>query len=264
MKAKDIAKVFEEIAPVSTGLPGDLQGRVLGFRFGDPDIDVTGVGVAWLPSIEVIQQAVEQDLNFIIAHEPGVFIRNDSSYWHSALMPETNPANLRRKKLLLEHNICVYTAHSNWDLQPDVGMLPTIAKAFGLTDEISRDIAVGIYAVAEMTFGDLIAQVKKATGINLLRVWGDRGRPVRKVGLGFGGMGGVVDSLVINGVDAGILGAVNEFDFMHARENDVPVIEATHLVTESIGFRSVVTELNKRLPGLRIQFLEVPFSYELA
>jgi len=118
--------------------------------------------------------------------------------------------------------------------------------------------------VPEMTFGDLIARVKQATRLGLLRVWGDRKRPVRKVGLGFGGMVNVVDSLIIHGADAGILGVVNEFEFIHARENDVPIIEATHLVTESIGFRSVVTELQDRLPALRIRFLEVPFSYEFA
>ncbi len=264
MKAKDVAEVFEQIAPVSIGLPGDREGRVLGFRFGDPNVEVTGVGVAWLPSIEVIRQAVGEGLNFIIAHEPGVFIHNPPSPWHSALLPDINPANLKRKKLLLDHNICVYTAHSNWDLQPEVGMQPTIAKSFGLTDEVTRDVSVGIYSVPEMTFGDLIARVKQATRLGLLRVWGDRKRPVRKVGLGFGGMVNVVDSLIIHGADAGILGVVNEFEFIHARENDVPIIEATHLVTESIGFRSVVTELQDRLPALRIRFLEVPFSYEFA
>ena len=264
MKAKDVATAFEEIAPVSLGLPGDRQGRILGFRFGNPDIEVTGIGVAWCPAIEVIQQAVDEDLNFILAHEPGVFINNGPSHWHSALMPETNPANLRRKKLLLDHDICVYTAHSNWDLQPEVGMQPTIAKAFGLTDEIKRDVAVGIYAVPEMTFEELIDMAKKATCLELLRVWGDRKRPLRKVGLGFGGMKNVVDSLIINGADAGILGVVGEFEFIHARENDMPIIEATHLVTESIGFRSVVTELEKKLPDARIRFLEVPFTYEFA
>jgi len=42
-KAKDIAKVFEEIAPVETGISGDE----LGFVYGDPETQVTGLACLW-------------------------------------------------------------------------------------------------------------------------------------------------------------------------------------------------------------------------
>jgi len=35
-------------------------------------------------------------------------------------------------------------------------MQPTFAKALGLTDEIKRDAAVGIYRIQPMPFSDLI------------------------------------------------------------------------------------------------------------
>ncbi|KKL55220.1 hypothetical protein LCGC14_2257600, partial [marine sediment metagenome] len=46
MEAKRIADLFEEIAPIEGGLQSDRERRVLGFRFGNPEIDVTGIGVA--------------------------------------------------------------------------------------------------------------------------------------------------------------------------------------------------------------------------
>ncbi len=263
MRAKDVARAFEKIAPPSIGLQGDRDHRILEFRFGDSNLEVTGIGVAWYLSIEVIQQAVEKDLNFLLIHEPGLFFRTTDSVWYTTVPEEMNPANLRRKKLLLEKDICVYTAHSNWDLQPEVGMLPTIAGAFGLTDLIARDKGVGIYAVPGITFGKLIQQVKKGTGLGQLRVWGDRARKLKKVVLGFGGIGSA-DPIIAHEADAGIMGQMNEFQFMNARENDKPVIEATHLVSESIGFRAVVPALRKKLPNARIEFLEVSFSYEWA
>ncbi|MDQ1316643.1 MAG: hypothetical protein QG588_291 [Candidatus Poribacteria bacterium] len=160
MKAKEICELFEEIAPIEIGLQSDRDRRVLGFRFGNPEINVTGVGVAWFMAMEVIEQASKSNQNLLLIHEPGLFYDN-SSPWHTCLLQETNPVNLRRKQLLIDNDICVYTAHSNWDLQRNIGMQPTFAKALGFTDEIKRDIAVGVYRVE--TYIDLLYVVKNGT-----------------------------------------------------------------------------------------------------
>ena len=263
MKAKEIGKIFEEIAPIEIGLQSDRDRRVLGFRFGNPEIDVTGIGVAWYLAMEVIEQSIKQGLNMLLIHEPSLFYDNNSP-WHTSLLPETNPVNLRKKQLLLENSICVYTAHSNWDLQKHVGMQPTFAKALGLTEEIKRDVAVGIYRVQTMTFSDLIDKVKSATGLKHMRVQGARDKLITTVAVGFGNMGFVTDAILANQADAGIFGELGEFSFIAAREADVAIIETTHLISESIGFRSVVDVMKERLPEMKIEFLKVPFAYEWA
>ena len=261
MQALEIAAAFEQIAPVATGNELDRTRRTNGFRFGNPRIEVTGLAVAWCLALEVIEGAIARGLNVVHVHEPHLFYSNDSP-WYSCLLPETYPPNLKNQQLLIEHNLCVYTSHSNWDLQPDVGMQPTFAKALGLSNEIKRDRAVGIYAVEPMTFPDLIEMVRTATGLKHLRVQGDPRKQVNTVAVGFGGMGTVVDTILIHEADAGIFGEVNEFAFLAARESGVGLIEASHLVSESIGFRSVVDVMQAKLPDLRIEFLEVPFAYD--
>ncbi len=261
MKAKKIGELFEETAPIGIGLQSDRDRRVLGFRFGDPDIDVTGVGVAWFMAMEVIEQAVEQGLNMLLIHEPSLFYDNNS-HWHTSLLQETNPVNLKKKQLLIENNICVYTAHSNWDLQKDVGMQPTFAKALGLTEEIRRDVGVGVYRVQSMSFSDLIAKVKSAIGLQHIRVQGDPDKTITTVAVGFGNMGFVTDAILANNADAGIFGELGEFSFIMAREAGTAIIETTHLVSESIGFRSVVDVMKEKLPEMKIEFLEVPFAYK--
>jgi len=261
MKAKEIVDLFEKTAPIESGLQSDRSGRVLGFRFGNPEIDVTGIGVAWYLAMEVIEQAIRRGLNLLLIHEPGLFYDNNVP-WHTCLLPETNPVNLKKKQLLIENNICVYTAHSNWDLQKNVGMQPTFAKALGLTEEIKRDIAVGIYRIQTMPFSDLIDKVKTATGLKRMRVQGDRDKLITTVAVGFGNMGFAIDAILANHTDAGIFGELGEFSFIAARESNIAVIETTHLVSESIGFRSVVDVMKERLPEMKIVFLEVPFSYE--
>jgi putative NIF3 family GTP cyclohydrolase 1 type 2 len=261
MKATEIAGLFEEIAPVESGLPSDRERRVLGFRFGNPEIDVTDVGVAWFLSLEVIQEAIKEGLNLLLIHEPGLFYENRSP-WHTTLLLDTNPVNLKKKQLLIENNICVYTAHSNWDLQEQVGNQPTFAKALGFTKEIKRDIAVGVFEIPPTSFSDLIDKVKTAVGLEHMRVQGDHDKLIKTVVVGFGGMGYGVDAILANHADAGIFGELGEFSFIAAREANVAIIETTHLVSESIGFHSVVEVMKKRVPSMRIEFLEVPFAYE--
>ena len=263
MNARDIAEEFEKIAPVESGLQGDRDAQVLGFRFGNPDIEVTCVGIAWYMELEVIREAIARQIEMLLIHEPGIFFTNNAP-WHTCLLPETNPVNLEKKRLLIENDICVYTAHSNWDLQKDVGMQPTFAKALGLTKEVKRDIAVGIYVVDPMPFSQLIDRVKEVTGLAHLRVQGDGDRKIQTVAVGFGNMGRVIDAIQANKADAGIFGELNEHAFTAAREAGIPVVEATHLISESIGFRSVVDVMKERLPDIRFEFIDVPLSYRWA
>ena len=263
MQAREIAALFEEIAPIEAGLQSDRDRRVLGFRFGNPSIEVAGVGVAWFHAMEVIEQAVERGLNMLLIHEPHLFYDNNSP-WHTSLLPETNPVNLEKKRLLIENNIVVYTAHSNWDLQRDVGMQPTFAKALGFRDEIKRDRAVGVYRIETVSFSELIQRVKDVIGLQHLRVQGTPSKRITTVAVGFGNMGFVTDTILANDADAGIFGELGEFSFIAAREAGVAIIETTHLVSESIGFQSVVDVLKGKLPDVRIEFLEVPFAYEWA
>ena len=58
MKAREIAAAFEETAPVEIGLQQDRDSGVLGFRFGNPDIEVTGVAVSWYLEKRVIEDAI--------------------------------------------------------------------------------------------------------------------------------------------------------------------------------------------------------------
>jgi len=256
MKATEVGAVFETVAPFHLGLQSEQQKRGLGFQFGDPDVEVTGVGVAWFASMEVVRAAAERGINMLLVHEPHVFHSNANTNWHTPVTADTNPANLAKMKILIDNRICVYVAHSNWDLQPEVGMQPTVARAFGFSDEIKRDKALGVYRVGPIRFDQLIAKVKNATGLDHLRVQGDNEQIIETVALGFGFFGFAVDAILANGADAGIFGELNEHSFIAAREMGFPVIEASHLVSESIGFRSALESLRERLPELRLEFLD--------
>lgn len=263
MKAHEIADVFEQIAPIESGLASDRANGFLGFRIGDPKIEVAGVGVAWTMSQEVLASAVRRKLNFLIIHEPELF-RYYESPFHSNLQPMQMEFNRGKMKLLLEHNIAVYTAHTNWDLQKEVGMGPTLAAVLGFDDLLRWDIGVGVFKMPpRTTLGSLISRVKKVMGLSHVRYQGNEKMPVRTLVLGFGALGSEAEAILANGADAGVFGELREWAFIHAREAGVGIIETTHLRSESLGFASVVTEMRRRLPEVRFEFLETPPAYKL-
>ena len=55
-RAKDIARVFEQIAPLELGNPGDQ----LGFIYGSPETVVKGIGCLWNVHSKSLSLAVEQ------------------------------------------------------------------------------------------------------------------------------------------------------------------------------------------------------------
>ena len=73
MEATEIGGLFEEAAPIEGGTQRDRDRRVLGFRFGDPDIEAARLGVAWRVSMEVILEAIARGLNLLLVHEPHLF-----------------------------------------------------------------------------------------------------------------------------------------------------------------------------------------------
>ena len=54
--------------------------EVDGIMAGDPEAEVQGVAVTWLPNLDVLKRSAAAGLNFVIAHEP-VF------YWHPYYYP---------------------------------------------------------------------------------------------------------------------------------------------------------------------------------
>ncbi len=54
--ARDVARVFEAIAPIESGIPGDQ----LGFLYGDPDREIRGVACLWNVHAEASKPALRR------------------------------------------------------------------------------------------------------------------------------------------------------------------------------------------------------------
>ncbi|AFC32246.1 YqfO [Paenibacillus mucilaginosus 3016] len=130
-KGQAVIALMEELAPKSYAVAEDK----IGLQIGTLQKEIRKVLVALDVTDEVVEEAIREDANLIIAHHAVIFrplphIQTDT------------PAGRLYEKLI-KHDIAVYISHTNLDVA-DGGINDMMAEAIGLTvteplDEVHTD-----------------------------------------------------------------------------------------------------------------------------
>ncbi|TFB24827.1 Nif3-like dinuclear metal center hexameric protein [Filobacillus milosensis] len=118
---KDVIKVLEDFAPKSYAFDGDP----IGLHVGSMDSKVKNVMVALDVLEEVVDEAVEKNVDLIVAHHPLIFKPLKSI--------DTNSEKGRIVQKLLKHNISVYATHTNLDIASG-GVNDMLMNQLNITD----------------------------------------------------------------------------------------------------------------------------------
>jgi len=229
------------------------MGREEGFKFGDPEAQVTGVLVCWMANGPALEEAAANGCNLVICHET-LF------YPQSAAIDGERcwPANRRRMELMSDHRIAVYRAHGKLDR---LCIFDDFAAALGLRDVCAGEGYARIYSLPATRVSELAERAKQATGLPAVRVVGDLERRVERVGLPWGGLGlfvniSFMEQLIENGAEAGIAGETDEYAMRFAEDAGLALIETSHAASENIGLRHFAAMLAGAHPGLKVIFHE--------
>ena len=257
MKAKAIATAFEQIAHLDSGIPGDQ----LGFVWGNPETEVTGVGCAWCVHTESLQSCVRQGLNMIVCHEKLWLPAQDSPWYKGPDEAHILPRRLRRE-LLEKHGLVAYRSHSNWDAVPGDGVADSAVTALGLNGLklVARQKFFSVQELpAPLSVQELHRHVQGALGYGNCRIFGDAGKRIRRLAFLIGGFGEnqfhLPQAAMELGAEALIIGEMSEFIVIGSLEMGLPVIETLHSVSEAPGIRRQAEVLAKRLPGLKVEYI---------
>ena len=253
MKASAIAQFIESLAPLDTAKPGDVNG----FLIGNPDQEVKTVVICWSPTLSILRDCVKQDADMIITHEVPLFYDNRLS-WLESRSTECKQANLERLRYLIDGDICVYRAHTNWDIVPQCGNVDAFGAMMGWTQEVARGYLTRVYQVPPISVHQLAEEIKRKLGIPRVRVTGDIERTISRVGTAIGGIGQhyvAPEELFHLGAQAAIFGEAIEYTLYHALELDLPLIEAGHMATELPGMRALAQLLQEHFKESQVVFL---------
>ncbi|MDO4912269.1 MAG: Nif3-like dinuclear metal center hexameric protein [Lactobacillus sp.] len=235
-KALEIVEKLEERFPKEIASQGDP----VGLQIGSLDFEVTGVMTTLDVRPEVVDEAIEHGINFIISHHPVMFMPAKN-------LDFSNPQNAMYGKLIA-HGITVYSIHTNSDKAKD-GSSDWQAQALDLQNvtDFALDtdgIAIGRKGELKeaMSAKDFAYYVKDHLGNQMSRlITSDVNKQIKSVAFICGDGGKYWREALHDGVDAFITGDIYYHVGHDIISSGLTVVDPGHY-TESL-FKDKLAEI---------------------
>lgn len=248
-KIKDIISVMEDFAPKC--LKEDFDN--VGLMVGDKEKTVKKILLALDCTLDVIQEAKENDIDLIITHHPLIF-RKPSSITTDTIMG---------KKIieLIKSDISLYSSHTNLD-SAEEGLNETIVKILGFEEGIlleknknARNSNEGLGRLVSLEepyiLEDLVVSIKEKLNIPFAKVV-KGSNSVNKIAIINGSGSDFIGRAVENGADCIITGDTTYHYASDYKEMGVSIIDIGHFPSEWIVFQKVIDKIKENFNGIDI------------
>lgn len=251
MKARDVVDILEKLCPKQYALDWDNPGM----HVGHWDNQVKKVLVAVDADDAVVDYAVNNDVDMIIAHHPLIF----------SGIKQINDDNFiaRRVMKLIENGINCYCMHTNFDVVG--GMATEAADRMELSDTVPLEETVpgeGIGRVGNLsepaTVGEICNRVKKKFGLPNVILYGDENAVVSRVGISPGSGKSMIRYAKDLEAQILITGDISYHDGTDAVAKGVHIIDAGHYGIEHIFIDIVEKYLNGN--GMELEVIPMPIN----
>ncbi len=200
---------------------------------------VTRIAAAVDASLATVRLAIAAKADLLIAH-------------HGLFWSATHPWTERRYellRLLLDHNVAVYSSHLPLDLHPRLGNNAQLCAALKLKPLqpffFEKEQFLGFQSRTKISRDDLAQRLQRMLGAAPIILPG--GPAVcRKIGVVTGGAGGELKLAANEGVDTFITGEGPHWTYALAEELGVNVLYGGHYATETFGVKALAAELSRR------------------
>jgi len=237
IQVQDIINKIEEFAPLSIKEDGDPTG----FQLGDRKQVVHRVMTSLDVRPQVVQEAIDKNIDFILAHHPVMF--------HAAHNLDLSSPQNKMYQDLLSHNIAVHSAHTNLD-KAHGGMNDWLMQELGLNNvrflDEDDDYSLGRMGDLKepMALVDFAKMVRDAYHVpNLRYVKSDLGQKVKTVAIIGGDAGKFYPEVLKAGADTFITGDVYYHTAHDMMANGLNVVDAGHHI-EAIFIKEMANLLN--------------------
>ena len=231
--------------------PGALNGLQVANR--QP---ITRVATAVDASRRTIEGAIAAGAQLLIVHH-GLF-------WSGA-QRVVGPV-YDRLRLLMEHDVALYSAHLPLDAHPEVGNNVLLARALGLeptgTWGNAKGATIGVRGEGDWDTAELLARARafaESHGHHTVHTPVTPGRRTRHWGIITGGAvgGDTLAEAAALGIDTFISGEGPHWTAVEAADRGLVVVYAGHYATETLGVQALGAHL-QRTHGLPSTFVASP------
>jgi dinuclear metal center YbgI/SA1388 family protein len=250
MKSRQLASIVRYCErTLRTGEFTDWPGAANGLQV-ENDGRVTRIAAAVDASTATIGKAVEAKADFLLVHH-GLF-------W-GASHPWTGK-RYAMLKLLLDHNLAVYSSHLPLDAHPTLGNNAQLGKALGLRQLkpffFEKGQHIGLQARSEVKRDDLEKRLANVLHVEPRAIPGGP-EVCRSIGIVTGGAGDELKKAHEEGVDTFITGEGRHWTYALAEELGLNVFYGGHYATETFGVKALAGLLSDKF-GLPWEFIDHP------
>lgn len=237
------------------------------FQFGDRDTAVTGIGVAWWITTEILQQFITDGVTLGLSHERVIYDVRQDYCWGTPCQDDDLRGNRKFATLCREHGVAIHQFHSNIDIA-DWGMPRALVAQLRWT-AYSADWSRGVPVVDHppVSLADLIAEVKERLELPFVRYDGDLNRVVERIALPWGGLcqwwEGPCCAAPL-GIDVVIGGDVIDHVVRLAREEGWVVIDAFHHATEMEAMKVLSEKVQAHFPTIPVHYAKNSIPWAVA
>jgi len=230
-------------------------------KFTDWDGAVNGLQVENRGSVTKISAAVDASLATIklaIAAKADLLIVHHGLFW-SATHPWTGKRH-EMIRLLVEHDLAVYSSHLPLDSHPKLGNNARLAAALGLKKLkpffFEKGQFIGLQAKTKISRAELTQRLATVLGKAPTVLPG--GPDVcQRIGIVTGGAGGELKKAAAEGVDTFITGEGPHWTYALAEDFGLNVLYGGHYATETFGVKALAAHLARKFK-LPWMFLDHP------
>jgi putative NIF3 family GTP cyclohydrolase 1 type 2 len=222
-------------------------------KSGNADNKVTGIVTTMFATVNVIQQAIKLNANFIIAHEPTFYNHTDDVKWI-----EKNKVVAQKQEMLEKNNITIWRFHDYWHAyQPDGIFYGVVKKVDWLSYYKTGEHTL---TIPSDSLKNIVQHLKNKLTIDHVRVIGDLSKTCKRISILPGAAGGQSQLTIVENEkpDLLIVGEVHEWETAeYIRDarllgNDVSLIILGHSVSEEPGMEWLVQWLQPKIPAIKV------------
>jgi putative NIF3 family GTP cyclohydrolase 1 type 2 len=263
-----------------------------GLQAGSLDAEVTGVAVAWSPSIEVLKKAAEAGCNLLLTKTPLYWWEGESRRGGDSALSrllegttgataftaiEAAPVYRHKRDIVTERKLNVVRVSENWN-GPNAVPLRGMMDALGWTQQqvviadpvVAPHARTAIVSLPTASLAQVAQRAKERLGARSVRVLGDRNASIARVAVhpGYLTISAIRGILATPGLDAVITGEANEWEaFPYAQDwvdagRGKGFVMLGLAVTSDAAARVFADVVRAAVQPVRVQFLAVgdPFT----
>ena len=228
------------------------------FKAGNPDTAVTGIAVTMMATMDVLQRASAKGLNFVITHEPTFYAHLDTPEG----MPESDPVWSEKRAFIEKHGMVVWRFHDHWHMRKPDGIEAGTVRSLGW-ERFQNPENQFLFAIPETTLKDLAELVAKKLESPVVRVVGEPGMKVTKVGFSPGAAGFQTETHALERDDVEVLlvGETREWETVEyaadavTQQRNKALIVIGHIPSEQPGMEECTRWMKGFVKEVPVEFV---------